>query len=88
LLDLLRDLPSGYHRDFQLIKPVLFRAHDRLASLLALLPRVLAGLCWHGERLRAAAEDPKLAATARALERVRHGETFRDAYRAESQASS
>jgi argininosuccinate lyase len=87
LVDLLRDLPAGYHRDFQLIKPVLFRAHDRMAAVLSLLPRVLAGLTWNGERLGAAAADPKLAATARALERVRQGEAFRDAYRAESQAS-
>lgn len=84
LLDLLRDLPSGYHRDFQLIKPVLFRAHDRLAGMLSLLPRVLAGLRWDRARLEAACADPKLGATARALERVQRGEAFRDAYRAEA----
>jgi argininosuccinate lyase len=88
LLDLLRDLPSGYHRDFQLIKPVLFRAHDRMAALLPLLPRVLAGLSWDPARLEAACADPKLHATARALERVQRGETFRDAYRAEAGPAS
>jgi argininosuccinate lyase len=88
LLDLLRDLPSGYHRDFQLIKPALFRAHDRMAALLPLLPRVLAGLTWDPARLEEACADPKLHATARALERVQRGETFRDAYRAEAGPTS
>ncbi len=85
LLDLLRDLPSGYHRDFQLIKPPLFRAHDRMAAMLPLAARLLERLVLDEQRLRAAAGDPDLLATERALKRAAQGEAFRDAYRAEGQ---
>jgi argininosuccinate lyase len=88
LRDLLRDLPSGYHRDFQLVKAPLFRAHDSAEKLLALWPRVLAGLRPDEERLRAAAADPGLRATERVLDAVREGEAFRDAYRRESRRGS
>jgi argininosuccinate lyase len=84
LLDTLRDLPSGYHRDFQLIKPPLFRAHDRLVAALPLTSRLVAGLVIDREELKRSAADPALQATSRALERAVAGETFRDAYRAES----
>ena len=84
LLDVLRDLPSGYHRDFQLLKPPLFRAHDRTVAMLRILARLVADLQPDRAALSAAAADPDLAATARVLERVRAGEPFRDAYRAEA----
>jgi argininosuccinate lyase len=84
VLALLADLPSGYHRDFQLLKPPLFRAHDRAQALLALWPRLIEGLQPVEAALRAAAEDPSLRATERTLERVQRGEAFRDAYREES----
>jgi argininosuccinate lyase len=84
LLDVLRDLPSGYHRDFQLLKPPLFRAHDRLQGLLPLLARLLDTLELDEERLRASCADPSLRATERALERARAGLPFREAYREES----
>lgn len=85
LLDVLRDLPSGYHRDFQLIKPPLFRAHDAATAMLALMPRLVDALEFDEEALRLACSDPKLGATARALEKVRAGVPFRDAYRDEAQ---
>jgi argininosuccinate lyase len=88
LLDVLRDLPSGYHRDFQLVKPPLFRAHDRARAARALLPDLLAALELDAAALAAAADDPALRATERALERTRAGVPFRDAYRAESRAAS
>jgi argininosuccinate lyase len=84
LARVLADLPSGYHRDFQLIKPPLFRAHDRMASALPIAARLLDGLEWDSARLEEAAADPALRSVERALERVRAGESFRDAYRAES----
>jgi argininosuccinate lyase len=84
LRDLLCDLPSGYHRDFQLIKGPLFRAHDSAQALLALWPRLLGALRPDAERLAAAAADPALLATERVLEAVRRGASFRDAYRTES----
>jgi argininosuccinate lyase len=87
LLDLLRDLPSGYHRDFQLVKAPLFRAHDSVAAMLALWPRLIAGLAPDEARLRAAASDPSLRATERVLDAVKDGASFRDAYRAESRAT-
>ncbi len=84
LLDVLRDLPSGYHRDFQLLKPPLFRAHDRLESALPLTARLLDALEFDAQALRQACADPALHSTARALERAARGEPFRDAYRDES----
>lgn len=87
LVDVVRDLPSGYHRDFQLIKPPLFRAHDRLAAALPLAARLVLRLEFDEQALREAAADPSLQKTARALERARDGETFRDAYRDESRGS-
>jgi len=84
LVDVLRDLPSGYHRDFQLVKPPLFRAHDRMSAALPLAARLLDGLELDQERLRSAALDPALQATARALARARAGEPFRAAYRDEA----
>ncbi|MCK6449132.1 MAG: argininosuccinate lyase [Planctomycetes bacterium] len=88
LLDVIRDLPSGYHRDFQLIKPPLFRAHDRVAAMLPLCAKLVATLEFDAEKLAAAADDPKLRATERALEKAKSGVPFRDAYREESVQSS
>ncbi|HEX9794679.1 MAG TPA: argininosuccinate lyase [Planctomycetota bacterium] len=88
LRDALRDLPSGYHRDFQLIKPPLFRAQDRIEAAVAVLARLLPQLEFDAARLDAEAADPALQATGRLLERARAGETFRDAYRAESAAAA
>jgi len=80
----LAGLPSGYHRDFQLLKPPLFRAHDRLLASLSISTRLLAGLELDRGALERAAADPHLETTRRALERAREGESFREAYRSES----
>jgi len=82
LLSVIADLPSGYHRDFQLIKPPLFRAHARISALMPLLARLLPALEWNAAALREAAEDPALQATARALAAAAQGVPFREAYRA------
>ena len=74
-------LPSGYHRDFQLIKPPLFRAHDRTQSCLRMGARLLAGIEFDREALERAASDPHLQVTRKALEAARAGQSFRDAYR-------
>ena len=81
LLAVLQDLPSGYHRDFQLIKPPLFRAHDRLLGSLKILTRFLPGLEFQSENLAEAANDPDLQATAKALTAAAKGKSFRTAYR-------
>ncbi len=83
LLAVLQDLPSGYHRDFQLLKPPLFRARDRVAALLPLLARLLPAVQWQEEALRRASADPALHATGATLRRAAEsGVAFRDAYRA------
>jgi len=86
LREVLRDLPAGYHRDFQLVKPPLFRAHDRMQDVLRLATKLVSGLAFERGALNAAAADPDLAAVERALLRVRGGMAFRDAYRLESRA--
>jgi argininosuccinate lyase len=88
LLDAIRDLPSGYHRDFQLVKPPLFRAHDRVAAMLPLAATLVAAVEYDEVKLRSAAGDPKLRATERALDKAREGVPFRDAYREESLRSA
>jgi len=84
LLDVLRDLPSGYHRDFQLLKPPLFRAHDRMLAVLRLTERLVKGFELDREALARASRDPELGAVARTFARVAEGQAFRDAYRSES----
>jgi argininosuccinate lyase len=81
LLAVLADLPSGYHRDFQLLKPPLFRAQARVAAMLPLWTRLIPLLEWQEAALRLAAADPALQATARALEAAAQGVPFREAYR-------
>lgn len=87
LLDIVRDLPSGYHRDFQLIKGPLFRAHDRVTAMLPLCAKLVARLEFDAHAIAQVLADPGLQATARTLEKVRAGIPFRDAYRQESRAS-
>jgi len=87
LVDALRDLPSGYHRDFQLIKPALFRAHDRLATALPLVARLLDQVELDARALAAASSDARLGSTERALKKAAEGVPFREAYRQESRLS-
>jgi len=85
LLAVLQDLPSAYHRDFQLLKPTLFRARDRMAALLPLMARLLPAVEWREAVLREAAADPALHATGAVLRRAAEdGVPFRDAYRQEA----
>ncbi|MFT7486524.1 MAG: argininosuccinate lyase [Candidatus Paceibacteria bacterium] len=79
-------LPSGYHRDFQLIKPPLFRGHDRMLASLRMTARLLTGLEMDSAALEQAAADPSLQVTRKALEKARSGQSFRSAYREESQS--
>ena len=81
-------LPSGYHRDFQLIKPPLFRAHDRMMACLRMTERLLDGVEFQEAALQKAAADPSLQVTRRALEKAQEGQSFRSAYREESQHKS
>jgi argininosuccinate lyase len=87
LLDVLRDLPSGYHRDFQLLKAPLFRAHDRMLAMLPLAARFVERIEVDREALERACADESLRATERALLQAQAGRPFRDAYRDESRAA-
>lgn len=73
-------LPSGYHRDLQLTKGPLFRGVDTTMAMLRVATRVMQGLVVDEGRCRAAM-GPELYATERALELVRQGVPFREAYR-------
>ena len=73
-------LPSGYHRDLQLLKAPLFRGFDVTMSMLAVMARVLEGLEVNEDRCREAM-SPDLYATEEAYKLVRDGMPFREAYR-------
>jgi argininosuccinate lyase len=72
-------LPSGYHRDLQLLKFPLFRGIDLALETLAIVPPAVASLKFHPERIRlddsihAAEEANRLVVT--------EGIAFREAYR-------
>ena len=72
-------LPSGYHRDLQLIKAPLFRGLDVCAQALAILPPALEGVRFRPENIKL---DPSVHAARRANElAVKEGIPFREAYR-------
>ncbi|MFN7973181.1 MAG: lyase family protein [Acidobacteriota bacterium] len=74
-------MPSGYHRDLQLLKKPLFRGMDGVAASSRVMARAVAGITFVEERLRAAME-PGLFAAERAYRlAVEEGVPFRDAYR-------
>jgi argininosuccinate lyase len=74
-------LPSNYHRDYQLLKPALFRSIAALPELLSVLIHILPGIVVNADRLQATC-TPELHAAKEAYRRVRSGGiTFRDAYR-------
>ena len=72
-------LPSGYHRDLQLLKAPLFRGLDLARDTLAVLAPALNGIRFHPERIRL---DPGLYAAEEAYRLVlEEGIPFREAYR-------
>jgi argininosuccinate lyase len=72
-------LPSGYHRDLQLLKAPLFRGIDLAAETLALLAAALPGVRFRRERIRL---DPDLFAAEEAYRLVLgEGIPFREASR-------
>ncbi|HYO15307.1 MAG TPA: argininosuccinate lyase [Thermoanaerobaculia bacterium] len=72
-------LPSGYHRDLQLLKAPLFRGIDLAADTLAILAAALPGVRFHRERIHL---DPGLGAAEEAYRLVlEEGIPFREAYR-------
>ena len=72
-------LPSGYHRDLQLLKFPLFRAIDLAHETLAILPSGIAALRFRPEAIRL---DPAIHAAEEANRLVvTEGIAFREAYR-------
>jgi argininosuccinate lyase len=72
-------LPSGYHRDLQILKAPLFRGIDLARDTLAIFAPALDGVRFHRERIRLA---PGLHAAEEAYRLVlEEGIPFRDAYR-------
>jgi argininosuccinate lyase len=72
-------LPSGYHRDLQLLKAPLFRGIDLAGETLAILASTLPEVRFHPERIRL---DPRLHAAEEAYRLVlEEGIPFREAYR-------
>jgi argininosuccinate lyase len=72
-------LPSGYHRDLQLLKFPLFRAIDVSLETLAILPEAIGALQFQHEAIRL---DPAIHAAEEANRlAVTEGIPFREAYR-------
>lgn len=81
VLSVTAKLPSGYHRDLQLIKKPLFRGLDSARDTAAVLAHAVPELAFDAERM-AAAIDPSMGAVAHANRLVRdEGLPFREAYR-------
>lgn len=77
---LLNNLPSGYHRELQLTKEILFPAFSEINSCLEMATLMLENICVHSNIL----ENPKydLLFTVDAVnEQVKSGVAFRDAYK-------
>ncbi|HWV57719.1 MAG TPA: argininosuccinate lyase [Longimicrobiales bacterium] len=79
-LALLKGLPTGYQKDLQEDKTLLFRAFDALGLLLPVTRETVAGLEFEEEALAAAVDDDMLLATDLADELVRRGVPFREAH--------
>jgi argininosuccinate lyase len=74
-------MPSGYHRDLQLIKKPLFRGLDSVRATAVVMAHALPGIEFVAERMKAAM-DPSLLAAEKANRLVRdEGIPFREAYR-------
>lgn len=62
-LALFKGLPSGYQRDLQWDKAIVFEALDQAQGMVELLTDGFGGLRWNEARTRRALEDPSLYAT-------------------------
>lgn len=76
---LIQKLPSGYHRDLQLIKPPLVRGLNTTAASLNIAALITKYLNVNREALQKAM-TPELYATARVYKQVKRGVSFRKAY--------
>ncbi len=82
LITTLKGLPSGYNRDLQCVKPVLWRGAEKAQLLTEMLIAFCEQLEFHPERLRAALSRGHVDATLRMEQRVRDGLPLRAAHHA------
>ena len=87
-LTLLKGLPSGYQRDLQLDKEILFGALDRAEGMVETLADGASGLRWNKAALAAQLEDDSLYATDLAEYLVQKGVPFAQAHRVVGQLLS
>jgi argininosuccinate lyase len=80
LFTTLKGLPTGYQRDLQEDKELLFAAHDQTLAVLRVAAGAVSTMRVNDERLRRAAADPGLLATEAADFLVRRGLPFRQAH--------
>jgi argininosuccinate lyase len=79
VLGIVAKLPSGYHRDLQLIKAPLFRGIDLAARTLEILPPAIAAITFQTDNIQL---DPTIHAAEQAYALVvAEGIPFREAYR-------
>jgi argininosuccinate lyase len=81
MLAMLKGLPLAYQRDLQEDKPPLFEAAATLESSLGVMAGMISTLAVDRERMRAAAGEGYITATAVADALVRRGVAFRAAHR-------
>jgi argininosuccinate lyase len=86
VIDIIKGLPSGYHRDLQLTKEPLMRGFEETIETLEIITLVLAGLKVSRKKCKQACTEEIYSAD-RALKLVREGMPFRDAYRKVSRRS-
>jgi argininosuccinate lyase len=79
-LSMMKSVPSGYNKDLQEDKRLLFSSLDALAALLPATRETVAGLEFVANRLSGALADESLIATDLADELVRRGVPFREAH--------
>lgn len=77
---MLKGLPSGYNKDLQDDKRLLFSAFDALLLVLPPTRETIAAMTFNAATVAAAAEDEALLATDLADELVRRGVPFREAH--------
>jgi argininosuccinate lyase len=81
-ITMLKGLPSGYNKDLQDDKRLLFSTFDALLLVLPPTRETIAAMTFDATRLAAASEDEALLATDLADELVRRGVPFREAHAA------
>jgi argininosuccinate lyase len=81
-LAMLKGTPSGYNKDFQEDKRLLFAAVDAMETLLPTTRETIAGLRFDTDRLAEVLADEALLATDLADELVRRGVPFRESHSA------